>query len=165
MSGNPLLYPGKADEETLRKMPPTIVWDSEFDIYLTEATRYKCFNKTGYNQWFYYRFANRLRAAGRLLELVVIPGSKHGSGMMPIHACFQVEREAWRLAVQEYLVKPWRTKISALLPLTTTFSNLRIFTILLILNLHNFNKQYKQVSWAELGKAQPTLNFLPPFSC
>jgi len=90
MNGNPLLYPGKADEETLRKMPPTIVWDSEFDIYLTEATR----------------FANRLRAAGRLLEFVVIPGSKHGSGMMPIHACFQMEREAWRLAVQEYLVKP-----------------------------------------------------------
>merc|ERR1712198_616809 len=90
MGGNPLLYPGKAGEDVLKKMPPTIVWDSEFDIYLTEATR----------------FANRLRAAGRLLEFVVIPGSKHGSGMMPIHACFQMEREAWRLAVQEYLVKP-----------------------------------------------------------
>ena len=24
-----------------------------------------------------------MRAAGRLLELVVIPGAKHGSGMMP----------------------------------------------------------------------------------
>ena len=29
------------------------------------------------------RFANKLRAAGRLLELVVIPGAKHGSGMNP----------------------------------------------------------------------------------
>jgi len=89
MSTDPLLYPGKADEETLCKMPPTIVWEGEFDFYLTEATR----------------FANRLRAAGRLLELVVIPGVKHGSGMAPGHACFKVEREAWRMAMQEYLLK------------------------------------------------------------
>ena len=34
-----LLYPGKADEETLRKMPPTIIWEAEFDIYITEAQR------------------------------------------------------------------------------------------------------------------------------
>ena len=39
MKKNPLLYPGKADEETLSKMPPTIVWEAEFDIYITEATR------------------------------------------------------------------------------------------------------------------------------
>ena len=51
------------------------------------------------------RFANCLRAAGRLLELVVIPGIKHGSGMQPMMRCFKLEREAFRLAVQEYLVK------------------------------------------------------------
>jgi len=84
-----ILYPGKADEALLTKMPPTIVWESEFDFYLTEATR----------------FASRLRAAGRLLEFVVIPGAKHGSGMVPTHAVFKLEREAWRLAVQEYLLK------------------------------------------------------------
>ena len=39
MSKNPLLYPGKADEETLSKMPPTIVWEAEFDFFITEATR------------------------------------------------------------------------------------------------------------------------------
>ena len=39
MSADALLYPGKADEETLRKMPPTIIWEDEFDIYITEATR------------------------------------------------------------------------------------------------------------------------------
>jgi len=89
LSKSALLYPGKADAETLSKMPPTIVWEAEFDIYLTEATR----------------FANRLRAAGRLLEFVVLPGSKHGSGMLPSHACFNVEREAWRMAIQEYLLK------------------------------------------------------------
>jgi len=84
-----ILYPGKADESLLAKMPPTIVWESEFDFYITEATR----------------FASRLRAAGRLLEFVVIPGAKHGSGMVPTHAVFKLEREAWRLAVQEYLLK------------------------------------------------------------
>merc|ERR550519_905078 len=84
-----ILYPGKADDALLTKMPPTIVWESEFDFYITEATR----------------FASRLRAAGRLLEFVVIPGAKHGSGMMPTHAVFKLEREAWRLAVQEYLLK------------------------------------------------------------
>jgi len=89
MSSDSLLYPGKADEETLSKMPPTIVWEGEFDFYLTEATR----------------FANRLRAAGRLLEFVVIPGVKHGSGMSPMHACWKLEREAWRVAMQEYLLK------------------------------------------------------------
>ena len=39
MSADALLYPGKADDETLAKMPPTIIWESEFDIYITEATR------------------------------------------------------------------------------------------------------------------------------
>lgn len=88
MSGDPMLYPGKADEETLKKMPPCIIWESEFDLYITEATR----------------FAHRLRTAGRLLELVVIPGAKHGSGMMPHHECFNRERKAWKLAMQEYLI-------------------------------------------------------------
>lgn len=89
MSGDALLYPGKADDETLSKMPPTIIWESEFDIYITEATR----------------FAARLRAAGRLLEFVVIPGAKHGSGMAPIFGVFKVESQAFKLAIQEYLIK------------------------------------------------------------
>ena len=89
MTNDPLLYPGKVDEDTLKKMPPTIVWEAEFDTFITEAVR----------------FANRLRAAGRLLEVVVIPGAKHGSGMLPMYECFKMEREAWRVAVQEYLIK------------------------------------------------------------
>ena len=85
MKQDALLFPGKAYELTLSK----IVWDAEFDFYITEACR----------------FASRLRAAGRLLELVIIPGAKHGSGMSPINGCFKMEREAWRLAIQEYLLK------------------------------------------------------------
>lgn len=88
MNKDAILFPGKADDETLAKMPPTIIWESEFDLYITEATR----------------FANRLRAAGRLLELVVIPGAKHGSGFMPNFAVFKVETEAWKRAMQEYLL-------------------------------------------------------------
>jgi len=89
LKDDPILYPGKADEALLSKMPPTIVWEAEFDFYITEATR----------------FASRLRAAGRLLEFVVTPGAKHGSGMAPSHAVFKLEREAWRVAIQEYLKK------------------------------------------------------------
>ena len=51
------------------------------------------------------RFASKLRAAGRLLELVVIPGAKHGSGSQPRFGVWKLEREAWRVAIQEYLVK------------------------------------------------------------
>ena len=36
---DPLLYPGKAGDELLSKVPPTIIWENEFDIYITEATR------------------------------------------------------------------------------------------------------------------------------
>ena len=84
-----MLYPGKADERLLKKMPPTIVWEAEFDYYITEATR----------------FASRLREAGRLLEFVVIPGAKHESRVSPIFSVFKMETEAWRLAIQEYLIK------------------------------------------------------------
>ena len=52
------LTQGCADDETLEKFPPTIVWENEFDMFLTEATR----------------LANRLRRLGRLLELRVQPG-------------------------------------------------------------------------------------------
>ena len=51
------------------------------------------------------RFAAKMRAAGRLLELVVVPGSRHGRGMIPGYRVWGLEREAWRMAVQEYLVK------------------------------------------------------------
>merc|ERR1712038_1979302 len=87
---DPLLFPGKASPELLAKMPPTIVWEDEFDMYITPASR----------------FAHKLRTAGRLLEFVVIPGAKHGSGMMPqFSAIWKLTREAWRVAIQEYLVK------------------------------------------------------------
>ena len=36
---DPLLFPAKAGEELLSKMPPTIVWEAEFDFYITPATR------------------------------------------------------------------------------------------------------------------------------
>ena len=84
---DPLLFPAKASDELLAKMPPTIVNEVEFDMFITEATR----------------MANRLRAAGRLLELIVIPGCKHGSDMNPDQKAFKVSRGAEKLALKEYL--------------------------------------------------------------
>merc|ERR1711894_764570 len=84
---DPLLFPGKASLEVLQKFPPTIIFEVEFDMYITEATR----------------MANKLRAAGRLLELIIIPGSKHGSYYMPGTKCFKVANDAFKLMLQEYL--------------------------------------------------------------
>jgi len=86
---DPLLFPGKASTELLQKFPATIIWEAEFDMYITEATR----------------MAFKLRAAGRLLEFVVIPGSKHGSYIMPVGKCFKVHQDAFKLAIEEYLHK------------------------------------------------------------
>ena len=36
---DPLLFPGKASPELLAKMPPTLAWEDEFDMYITPATR------------------------------------------------------------------------------------------------------------------------------
>merc|ERR1719461_1504856 len=89
MKEDPLMFPGHADEDTLKKMPPTVVWSSEFDVFSTEAMR----------------FASRLNAAGRLLEFVSIPGCTHGAGMDPNNNIWKIESEAWTLAINEYLVK------------------------------------------------------------
>ena len=35
----PEMFPAKASAELLAKMPPTIVWEAEFDMYITVATR------------------------------------------------------------------------------------------------------------------------------
>jgi acetyl esterase/lipase len=85
--GDPLLFPGKASTEILEKFPPTIIVEAEFDMFITEATR----------------LAYKLRAAGRLLEFIVIPGSKHGSYMLPAFKCFKTGIDAYKLAWQEYV--------------------------------------------------------------
>ena len=36
---DPLLFPGKASPELMAKMPPSLVWEDEFDMYITPATR------------------------------------------------------------------------------------------------------------------------------
>lgn len=84
---DPLLFPAKASDEILQKMPPVIMMECEFDFYITEAER----------------MARRLRAAGRLLEMIVIPGCKHGSGMVKQYEAWEATMEAYRLAIREYL--------------------------------------------------------------
>ena len=85
---DPLLFPGKASSELLAKFPPTVIFEVEFDIYITEATR----------------LARRLRAAGRLLELVVQPGLGHGQGTGPKFAKFNEAQDIMKKIVSEYLL-------------------------------------------------------------
>ena len=84
---DPLLFPGKASDELLEKFPPIIIEECEFDMLITEATR----------------IANRLRRAGRLLELIIIPGAIHASTMNPALKCFKKATDAKKLAFQHYV--------------------------------------------------------------
>ena len=86
---DPLLYPGKASDELLEKMPPTVMFEDEFDIYVTEAAR----------------FSRRLRAAGRLLEYVEFPGCTHGMHMFPwAEKEFKMGMDAYKKIMKEYLI-------------------------------------------------------------
>jgi len=85
---DPLLFPAKAPEDLLSKFPPTVILEVEFDFYITEATR----------------FARRLRAAGRLLEVVVVPGLGHGQAHEPRFQKFHEMMAIVKQLVQEYLV-------------------------------------------------------------
>ena len=84
---DPLLFPGKASDDLLAKFPPTVIREVEFDMFITEATR----------------LARRLQRVGRLLELVVIPGAKHGSCMNPELGCFKQGVDVMKTLINEYL--------------------------------------------------------------
>lgn len=86
-NSDPLLFPAKADDEVLAKMPPTIIWEVEFDAFITEATR----------------MAARLRAAGRLLELYIAPGATHGSEAEPGLSVTKKMMDDYKLALETYL--------------------------------------------------------------
>ena len=85
---DPLLFPDKAKDKDLMRMPPTVMITGEFDIFITEATR----------------MANKLRAAGRLLELVIFPGMMHSSNWYPDNECFNTRLDALKLIIEEYLI-------------------------------------------------------------
>ena len=85
---DPLLFPAKADDEILARMPPTIIWEAEFDLFITEATR----------------MARRLRSLGRLLELYVAPGAFHGNDRQPDLKIFTEAKRDFKLALDTYLI-------------------------------------------------------------
>merc|ERR1712142_68145 len=85
---DPLLFPGKAGNNLLSKFPPTVIYEVEFDIYITETTR----------------LARRLREAGRLLELVVQPGLGHGKATGPEFSKFHEAQEIMKKIVAGYLL-------------------------------------------------------------
>ena len=86
-NSDPLLFPAKAPDELLAKMPPTIIWEVEFDFFITAATR----------------MANRLRAAGRLLEFYVAPGVTHGGDINPDLKVYHRNIKDMKLALEAYL--------------------------------------------------------------
>ena len=86
---SPLLFPGKSSDQVLENMPPTIIWEAEYDIFKTEASR----------------LANKLKSTGRLLEFVVFPGQRHGSWMNPRYKCHEPNFDAFALAAEKYLIE------------------------------------------------------------
>jgi len=89
---DPLLFPDKASDELLEKMPPTIVFELEFDMFITEATR----------------LARRLREAGRLLELIIIPGLRHIDWELAVLGTIERSKlymDTFKQAIDEYLKK------------------------------------------------------------
>ena len=85
---NPLLFPAKASDKILQKMPPTIIWENEFDIFITEATR----------------MAHRMKRVGRLLEFRVQPGMTHMSAYVPGTQGYKDYIEDYKLVIKEYLL-------------------------------------------------------------
>ena len=85
---NPLLFPAKASDDIIRRMPATIIWEFEFDIFITEATR----------------MAHRMRREGRLLEFRVQPGMTHMSAYISGTEGYRLNMEDYKLAIKEYLL-------------------------------------------------------------
>jgi acetyl esterase/lipase len=53
-----LLFPDKSPDSLLEKMPPTVVFSAEFDMFITETER----------------MVRRMRRAGTLLDYCCMPG-------------------------------------------------------------------------------------------
>ena len=76
------------DNQLLAKIPPTVIIEAEFDMFLNEAD---C-------------LADRLEASGKLLEYVIIPGLKHASNYDPSFKSFNTVIDVRRMAIKEYLL-------------------------------------------------------------
>ena len=84
---DPLLFPSKASDELIQKMPPTVIFSAEFDIFITETER----------------MARRMRQNGRLLELCTMPGVTHGAFVRPDIGAYRAFHDAYKLAITEYV--------------------------------------------------------------
>ena len=50
-ASDPLLFPAKTSAELVAAMPPTIVWEEEFDMYITAATMFAARLRAGCWSW------------------------------------------------------------------------------------------------------------------
>jgi len=86
--GDPLLFPSKSPDCLIQKMPPTVIFSAEFDIFVTETER----------------MARRMRSNGRLLDFCSLPGCGHGSYFNAALSCHQTFHTCYSQAVEQYLV-------------------------------------------------------------
>jgi len=86
---DPLLFPAKASDELIQKMPPTVIFSAEFDMFVTETER----------------MARRMRSNGRLLDLCSLSGIGHCSYMYPSLKCSEKFYSCYKLALDEYVRK------------------------------------------------------------
>jgi len=84
---DPLLFPAKASDELIQKMPATVIISCEFDIFITETER----------------MARRMRQNGRLLEFCCLPGITHGAFVRPEIGAYRAFHDAYKLAINEYV--------------------------------------------------------------
>ena len=85
---DPLLFPAKASDEIIAKMPPTIIYTMEFDLFITENTR----------------MTARMLRMGRLLEFCVQHGMNHNSAAVSGTKGKENHLRDFTLAIQEYLL-------------------------------------------------------------
>lgn len=86
---SPLLFPDKASSDQLAALPPTVIFTSEFDMFVTETDR----------------LARRMRRAGSLRDLCCMPGIGHSHYFGPSMDCHTRFHAHFKLAVEEYLLK------------------------------------------------------------
>lgn len=84
---DPLLFPAKASDELIQRMPATVIFSAEFDIFITETER----------------MARRMRQNGRLLEFCCLPGHTHGAFVRPDIGAYRAFHDAYSLAIREYV--------------------------------------------------------------
>jgi len=85
---NHLLYPLKAPHDVLAKLPPTAIFNFEFDAQITDS----------------FRFAAKLRRVGRLVEFRVLKGVGHHHAYLAGTQAMADNLADWSKVIKHYLL-------------------------------------------------------------